>query len=91
MMKIKNIKESDYVNVAHSFDINDLVEDKVDLITTYISNEPFHLEEIGVKYKVFDPKDYGFDFYADITFTSKKYLDENLDKVEKFQKARRMA
>lgn len=87
MMKIQNIKETDYINVPHSFNIKDLIKDKTDLMTTYISNEPFHLKEKGIKFKIFDPKDYGFDFYANIVYTSEKYLNENESKVQKFQKA----
>ncbi|WP_373036679.1 ABC transporter substrate-binding protein [Sulfurimonas sp.] len=87
MMKTKDIKPSDYTEVPHSFNINDLVHDKVDLMTTYLSNEPFHMIEAGAGFKVFDPKDYGFDFYADIVFTSKNYLDSNPKKVENFHSA----
>ena len=87
MMRIQNIKEDDYKNIPHSFNIDDLIEDKVDLITTYASNEPYYLKEKGIKYKVFDPKDYGFDFYADIIFSSEEYLLEKPENIEKFQAA----
>ena len=87
MMRIQNIKEDDYKNIPHSFNIDDLIEDKVDLITTYASNEPYYLKEKEIKYKVFDPKDYGFDFYADIIFSSEEYLLEKPENIEKFQAA----
>jgi signal transduction histidine kinase len=87
MMKVNNIKNTDYIEVAHSFDINDLIKDKVDLVTTYLSNEPYHLKEKGIPYTIFDPKDYGFDLYADILFTSKAYLEQNPKKIKKFIKA----
>ena len=35
-------------------------------MASYISNEPIILQEKGIKYKIFHPKDYGFDFYNDI-------------------------
>ena len=87
MMKMKDIKPTDYTEVPHSFNIKDLVDGKVDLMTTYLSNEPFHLIESGVGYRVFNPKDYGFDFYADIVFTSQKYLDANKENIDKFHEA----
>lgn len=87
MMKMKEIKPTDYIEVPHSFNIEDLVEEKVDLMTTYLSNEPFHLIESGVGYRVFDPKDYGFDFYADLVFTSQTYLEAKEENIEKFRDA----
>jgi len=37
----------------------------------YKSNEIYILKKNHIKYKVFDPKDYGFDLYGDLLFTSK--------------------
>ncbi|MBC8236763.1 MAG: ABC transporter substrate-binding protein, partial [Helicobacteraceae bacterium] len=87
MMKVKNVQEHSYVKVPHSFNIDDLMKHKTDLMTTYISNEPFHLKERNIPYTIFDPKDYGFDFYSDLLFTSQNYLLKNKKKVEKFQEA----
>ena len=39
----------------------------------YITNEPFLLKEKGYESRVFKPKDYGFDFYEDIIFTTKEF------------------
>jgi signal transduction histidine kinase len=87
MMKVNNIDNSDYIKVKHSFDIDDLIHDKVDIMTTYLSNEPYHLKTKGIEYNVFDPKDFGFDLYADILFTSNHYLQNNPKKIKKFIKA----
>jgi len=87
MMKAQDITPSDYTHISHSFNIEDLIEDKVDLSTTYLSNEPFYLKEKNIAFTIFDPKDYGFNFYADILFTSQKYLELNTQKVSDFQKA----
>ena len=84
MMKVESITSKDYISVAHSFNIDDLINGKVDLMTTYLSNEPFHMLEKGIDFKVFDPKNYGFDFYADIIFTSNKYLEANHSYIRKF-------
>ncbi len=56
--------------LPHSFDLEDLITKKTDLMASYISNEPFRLESRGIDYVVFDPKDSGFDFYDDLLFTS---------------------
>ncbi len=73
--------------VKPSFNIDDLINGKVDVFSAYSSNELYKLDDLGIKYKVFDPKDYGFDFYNDLLFTSKKLVDTNPELVSRFQKA----
>ncbi|MDQ1338824.1 MAG: hypothetical protein QG617_1792, partial [Campylobacterota bacterium] len=60
---------------------------RVDLYAGYVSNELFALEKRKIAYKIFSPKDRGFDFYDDILFTSQKEVRENSQKVNDFKKA----
>ncbi|MEA3290632.1 MAG: ABC transporter substrate-binding protein, partial [Campylobacterota bacterium] len=71
----------------HSFDINDLINNKTDLMSSYISNEPFLLQERGIESIIFDPKDYGFNFYNDILFTTQKNINKNPKDVQMFTAA----
>ncbi len=73
--------------VKPSFDINDLIKGKVDVFSAYSSNELYKLDNLGIKYKVFDPKDYGFDFYNDLLFTSQDLVAKNPELVSRFQSA----
>lgn len=75
------------VKIDHSFDINDLINKKVDLMASYISNEPFILKEKGIEYTIFDPKDYGFDFYSDILFTSSEEIQNHKERAINFRNA----
>ena len=70
MMNREGIQAKDLIYLKDSFDVNDLINKKTDIMMAYESNEPFLLRERGVKYTIFDPKKYGFDFYNDILFTS---------------------
>jgi len=71
----------------HSFNIQDLISGKTDIMASYVSNEPIKLESQGIKYKIFHPKDYGFDFYSGMLFTSGDFLDANPDTVKAFHDA----
>jgi len=73
--------------IPHSADIKDLVTQKTDLMTSYLSNEPFRLNEMGIEYRVFDPKDSGFDFYSDILFTSEEEIKSHRQRTIDFTKA----
>ena len=87
MFKVNNINKDDYILINHSFNINDLMDNKVDGMSVYLSNEPYYLIKDNMDYKIFNPTDYGFNFYENILFTSKKLLNSNPKLVEKFYEA----
>ncbi|MDF1875355.1 ABC transporter substrate-binding protein [Sulfurimonas sp. SAG-AH-194-I05] len=82
-----NLKKSDLIEITHTFNVEDLINKKTDLMASYISNEPFLMKEAGIASVLFDPKEYGFNFYSDFLFTSTKELQENGKRVEKFVEA----
>lgn len=87
MLRSHGVDISDLQRVEPSFDVNSLINKEADLITAYTTNELYQLEKKGVAYTVWDPKNYGFDFYDDILFTSQKELQEHPLRVENFTKA----
>lgn len=87
MFKNQNI-DSNYLNfIPHTFKIDDLISKKVDIMSVYLTNELFFLKEKGYKTTIFNPKDYGFDFYDDIIFTSKEFANNNPQLVKDFYNA----
>ncbi len=73
--------------VPITFNVKDLIKNRCDLMEGYLSNEVFTLKKYGIKYRVWDPKDYGFNFYDNILFTSQKLYKKNPELVKKFNKA----
>ncbi len=71
----------------HKFHIEQLIDEHVDLYTGYTSNEPFVLQEKKIPYRLFSPREEGFDFYDDILFTSQKEVNEHPQRVARFQEA----
>lgn len=70
MMRLGNISLNDMIKVDETFDLDDLINGKIDLKSCFTSNEIYTLNKKGIKYDIWDPKDYGFDFYDVILFTS---------------------
>ena len=87
MLASKNIGIKDIIPVKHSFDVKDLINKNTDLMLAYTTNEPYVLEEKGYEAKIFHPKDYGFDFYEELIFTSKEFALNNPETVKKFYEA----
>lgn len=81
------IKIEDMELQPHSFNVEDLGNAKTDLMSAYISNEPYLLKEKGIEAKIFNPSDYGFDFYSDILFTSANEMQEHPKRTIDFKNA----
>ena len=87
MLASHKVGIEDITVLEHSFDVNDLINKKADLMIAYSTNEPYVLRELGYKSQIFHPKDYGFDFYENIIFTSNEFAQNNPLLVSKFYQA----
>ncbi len=87
MLSSKGVELSDMKLIEHSYGVDDLINKKADIMLAYTTNEPFLLKEKGYESTIFNPKDYGFDFYEEIIFTSKEFAKENPKLVKDFYKA----
>jgi len=87
MLYSKKVHPNDFITIPSSFNIDDLINGKVDVYTAYISNELYKLNNANIDYSIWDPKDYGFDFYNDLLFTSTKELTQNPSRVKNFNEA----
>ncbi|MBP7770255.1 MAG: ABC transporter substrate-binding protein [Aliarcobacter sp.] len=87
MLNSNNIYLNDLIIKEHSFNIDDLINKEVDLLAAYISNEPILLEQKNIPYKIFHPKDFGFDFYDDLLFTSSDFIKQNPTTTKNFYEA----
>jgi len=81
------LSKDDFVHLNHSYNLDDLVNSNTDAMAAYSSNEPFQLEKRGIEYNIIHPKDFGFDIYSDILFTSGRMVKQRPDLVEKFYHA----
>ena len=70
-----------------SWNINDLIDGKVDAIHAYVTDQPLSLEKAGIESTILYPINYGIDFYGDCLFTSEKELSEHPDRVSAFREA----
>ncbi|MGB6328046.1 MAG: ABC transporter substrate-binding protein [Halarcobacter sp.] len=87
MILSKGMNLRDLNFIKHSHDIMDLVNNKTDIISAYLSKTPFDLEKLGIEYNVFSPHDYGFDMYSDFLFTHEDKIKNDLSTVLAFKEA----
>jgi diguanylate cyclase (GGDEF)-like protein len=80
-----NISKLDIVE--STFNINDLIDKKVDAYNGYSTNEPYYLTQQGIEYTIISPRKYGVDFYSDCLFTSDEELSNHPNRVKAFREA----
>jgi diguanylate cyclase (GGDEF)-like protein/PAS domain S-box-containing protein len=87
MLRSHGVSFSDMQRLDPNLDVQKLIDKEVDIIAAYRTNQVYALQEKGINYNIWDPKEYGFDFYDDILFTSKKELQNHPHRVESFKYA----
>lgn len=70
-----------------SYDLRDLLSGRVDAYDAYVTNEPFMLQQLGIPYRLIEPRSYGIDFYGDVLFTSRQELQDHPERVKAFREA----
>lgn len=81
------LNENRYIPVPESFDIADLIQDKVDVMSGYLTDKPFEFQQQNVKVNIINPQNYGIDFYGDLLFTSQAELIQHPGRAERFRRA----
>ena len=87
MLLQSGVTASDFEQQTHSYNIQDLIDGHTDAMASYVSNEPYALQQQGIPYHILHPKDHGFDMYTDILFTSRDFIQRNPDLTERFYRA----
>ncbi len=86
MLASVGLDEGDFIRQPIGV-IQDLVDGRTDAFPGYSTNERFWLGRIGFPYRMFRPRDFGFDFYGDTLLTTERMLAERPDVVAAFRRA----
>lgn len=83
----EGINPNNFINYPYQADVSLFIEDKVDFISAYITDEPYLLNKEKIDYQIFSPQSAGIDFYSDILFTSEKFIKNHPKELDAFIKA----
>jgi diguanylate cyclase (GGDEF)-like protein/PAS domain S-box-containing protein len=87
LLAFAELTAKDYRYVPHTFSNEDLLQDKVDVMSAYLNDQPFYFQQRGVALNIINPQNYGIDFYGDILFTSQRELNAHPGRAERFRRA----
>lgn len=86
-MLLETLGSLDQVSVQPRTGDEELLDDQVDAVAGYLSNEPFYYRQKGLQLNIIDPRSYGIDFYGDNLFTTDHEIRNNPERVEKVLRA----
>ena len=75
--------------LPHTWNLQDLIDGKVDAMSAYATAEPNQLRAKGIKPAMLQGKDYGVDFYGDTLITTEHEVADNPQRVEALIRATR--
>ncbi len=87
MLHLNGLKKYNFVFNSSEHSLKNFSHSHVDLQSAYSSNEPYTLEKSNTPFRLFDPKDYGYNFYSDMLFTSQKLISSKPEVVKSFYDA----
>lgn len=85
ILKKFNISNVKLIRNRTKDDYFKLINNEVDLMVGYLSNEPFYFKERGIN--IINPAHYGFDLYGDMLFTNESEVLNHPQRVKKFKEA----
>lgn len=81
------LSSEDYTSVARDFSHQSFIDDDVDVISAYITDQPFEFQQQNIQINIINPQNYGFDFYGDLLYTSLTEIENHPDRAARFRRA----
>ena len=81
------VSDKDYQYIPHNFDDDALLKGYTDVMSAYITDQPFLYESRGYKVNIVNPINYGVEFYGDMLFTSARLVEREPEVVLAFRRA----
>lgn len=86
-IKKSGVNDDDFIRQNTTFNIDDLINNKTDAFSIYITDQPHQLTERDISYRILHPIEFGIDFYGDILITSEREIKEHPERTDAFIRA----
>lgn len=73
--------------LPHSWNLQDLIDGKVDAVSAYATAEPARLNKMGYASSILSNQQYGVDYYGDTLFTTEQEVLMHPERVDAFLRA----
>ncbi len=83
----EGVKFNQFERIDGPWKKQDLFDETIDVVSAYITNEPYYYIEKGIEFNIIRPSAYGVDFYGDTIFTSQAYAQRYPGRAQAFKRA----
>lgn len=87
LLNDSNIAFDDIKPIRQDMGIDSLINGDVDVLSGYITDQPFQFIQRDVAINIINPHNYGFDFYGDLLFTNQQELEQHPRRAQKMLRA----
>lgn len=87
MLLEEGVTADKYHKAEPTWDIEELIDGRVDAMSAYITNLPYYLDRRNIEYNTLNPRAYGVDFYGDCLFTTESEVKKYPERTRKFREA----
>ena len=77
----------DVISHSEKTNLQAWLQNDIDAMQVYITNEPYLLSQRGIDFRLLCPKRFGLNVYGDVLFTSEQFLQQQPDVVARFHQA----
>ncbi|MEI6706559.1 MAG: PAS domain S-box protein [Methylococcales bacterium] len=81
------ISDQDFTNVSYSFNPDDLINGKTDVMSAYLTDVAYYYRQKNVEINIIDPRNYGIDFLGDNLFTTEQQILEHPERTQRLVRA----
>lgn len=87
LLNRNNMKSSDVKEVPIQFDMGPFVNNIIDVLPAYVTNQPITLRSQGIQVNVITAASQGLSYYGNVFFTTSDMLKKDPDTVKRFVRA----
>ncbi len=87
MISAAGVALDSFEMLPQSYRYEDLIERKVDAISTYLTDQPYFFKQKGVAINILSPLSFGIDMYGDILFTTRGEIEKHKGRAERMKRA----
>jgi PAS domain S-box-containing protein len=86
-LKKSGVRMDSLYQVPHSYNYDDLAEGRVDAMSVYLTEAPYVLDHLNLRYELLSPRSQGLDFYGDVLYTTESELREHPARAQALREA----
>ena len=87
MLRSEGVSMSGITHIPSTFSTEALAQGRSDVMSAYVTNQPYQLQAKNIPMRLIKPLTYGIDFYGDTLFTSETVASQQRPLVQDFLRA----